>query len=435
MKKLVSILLVAILCCAFVLPAMAEEKIHLTYSGFGYDDESTNEQKALNWGLSNYVETHKETVEVEVTSMSHDDYQTKMLALAAADDLPDVMIVKGSWLEDFAENGLLADLTDYAQALPYYSDYNGGSFDWMTYKGRIYGAPRMHAGGSSMVFYNEEIWKEAGYETFPATFEELFAAAEKIAPTGLTPLVFANGGKWEFECCMFSLIANRYTGDEWFESIKMRDGKASFTDECFIKALEFAQKLGTSTLVNPDYNMLDYQGAIDVYCQGKAAALVSGSGNLYIETNGPEGLAEKTKMVTLPLNEDAAYNKPDAISNAAGWFVGVNAKLTGAELEAAMEMAFALNGKEVCEYAASTFGNPTWIAVDVELPEVSPLTTKMLDFYSTYPVGVPIYDCVLDGSIIDVLNTGLQEVLAGTMEPMTLAQQLQEVQLELAEGI
>jgi hypothetical protein len=42
--------------------------------------------------------------------------------------------------------------------------------------------------------------------------------------------------------------------------------------------------------------------------------------------------------------------------------------------------------------------------------------------------GVPVYDVELNGAIIDVMNKGLQEVLAGTMEPEALAGMIQAEQ-------
>jgi raffinose/stachyose/melibiose transport system substrate-binding protein len=40
----------------------------------------------------------------------------------------------------------------------------------------------------------------------------------------------------------------------------------------------------------------------------------------------------------------------------------------------------------------------------------------------------PIYDIQMDGTVIDVMNTGLQDLLNGTVQPADLAKQIQEAQ-------
>lgn len=432
MKKWLSLLLTAVLLVSVALPALAEEKIELTYGGF-LSSEATDGPGIARWyGYQNYLANHDE-INVTATLLSHDDYSVKAQALAAANDLPDVFEVKGSWIENFVENGLILDLSSYLETVEWKDDYMGGAFDLCTYKGGIYGVPEMHPGASSVVYYNEALWKAAGYEGFPATFEELLAAGENeyFKANGITPFVIANGGKWEYECTVFSAIANRFTGDEWFESIKLRDGKAKFTDPEFVAALEYSAKIGASSAVNRDINMLDYQASQDPFCQGKAAAIASGSKDYILQNALPEVLAN-ARITNLPNIPEATKGEPENITGAAGWFVCVNANLTGEKLQAALDFAFGFNGPDTCLYLAENFGEPTWIKVDAALPEIEPLQKELLGFYENYSdMTKTIYDVSLHGSIIDVLNTGLQEVLAGTMEPAVLAEQLQDVQEEL----
>lgn len=50
-------------------------------------------------------------VEIDIVEMNNNDYQTKLPAQAAADDLPDIFCTLGSWIPNFADSEMLADLS------------------------------------------------------------------------------------------------------------------------------------------------------------------------------------------------------------------------------------------------------------------------------------------------------------------------------------
>ena len=41
------------------------------------------------------------------------------------------------------------------------------------------------------------MWKEAGYDAFPSTWEDVEKASEYFNEQGITTVAFGNGGKWQ----------------------------------------------------------------------------------------------------------------------------------------------------------------------------------------------------------------------------------------------
>ena len=45
-----------------------------------------------------------------------------------------------------------------------------------------------------MVIYDKAMWKEAGYDTFPSTWEDVEKASEYFQEQGIDTVAFGNGG-------------------------------------------------------------------------------------------------------------------------------------------------------------------------------------------------------------------------------------------------
>ena len=90
--------------------------------------------------------------------------------LAAADDLPDVFLLQGMNTKAWAEQGLVMDLTDVVNNSPYAADYKQDYFTpFKDGDGKIYGLPVLTGGTCTVVVYDKQMWKDAGYDSFPAT--------------------------------------------------------------------------------------------------------------------------------------------------------------------------------------------------------------------------------------------------------------------------
>ncbi|WP_199714616.1 extracellular solute-binding protein [Roseburia sp. 1XD42-69] len=244
---------------------------------------STSEESEGNGGsdgfrtmLAEWKEANP-NVNLSENVLANDEYKTQIATLAAADDLPDVFLLQGMNTKAWAEQGLVMDLTDVVNNSPYAADYKQDYFTpFKDGDGKIYGLPVLTGGSCTVVVYDKQMWKDAGYDSFPATWDEVLAAKDKFSGDGVDTIAFGNSGKWQGNSCFMSTIGDMFTGKDWFQSI-IDKGGAKFTDQEFVDALKFTQDAFKSGVFNADFNAISNEDAREYYISGEAAAFIGGN--------------------------------------------------------------------------------------------------------------------------------------------------------------
>ena len=144
--------------------------------------------------LAEWNEAHPD-IELVENVLANAEYKTQIATLAAAGDLPDVFLLQGMNTIDWAKQGLILDLTETIKASPYYADYNTAYFTPFTADDKVYGYPCLTGGTCTVVIYDKQMWKDAGYDSFPSTWAEVEAAidlAEYITGPAFSSFVAQN---------------------------------------------------------------------------------------------------------------------------------------------------------------------------------------------------------------------------------------------------
>ncbi|MEG0691689.1 MAG: extracellular solute-binding protein [Oscillospiraceae bacterium] len=314
-------------------PNQSKEKVKISFSHYFTKEEeaASDESKVFRTMLKEYMDANP-NVEISTVEMNNNDYQTKLPAQAAGDDLPDVFCTLGSWIANFSDSEMLVDMTKALKDSGYMGDYRDTIFDPVTIDEKIYGTP-LQASASGYVYYNAKLWKEAGYDKFPETWDEVFEAQKKFDSKGIATIAHGNKEKWNYESCWISTIGDRFTGTEWTKSIIARDGKAKFTDKDFIAALELSQKIGTSGVLNADFNALSTAQGQQLFAEGKAASLIDGYWALpYLQENVPADKLGDIKVALIP-NTGTSKGPKNSLSGGGGWYLSVNNKLEGRSIK------------------------------------------------------------------------------------------------------
>ena len=234
-----------------------------------------------------------------------------------------------------------------------------------------------------------------------------------------------NKDKWVAGSCILSTLGDRYTGPEWTQSIIAKDGNAKFTDQEFVDALTLLKKMSDNRLFNADCNTITDTQAAEYYSQGLAAATISGHWEIAVlEASADEEILTNTKVALLP-NIDGS--EPTSFSGGCGWYFGINANLTGKKRDTAMEFLLATTGYEASVYTTETYGMPGPCSAEIDMTQFSQLTQDFAVLANTSTL-TPIYDLQMDEAVIEVMNTGLQDILNGTKRPEVLANEIQEEQ-------
>ena len=219
-----------------------------------------------------------------VITTNLEEYDTKLNALVAAGNTPDVFICNpGPNLTQYVEADVAADLTDILtnQESEWYGTFTEGIFERLTYDGKLMAIPTNFA--AACVYYNTEIFEEAGV-TVPTTFDELIAACEKIQGAGYTPISCSAGTAW----CL-SMIAgylcDREGGPDNLAGVT--DGTLDWTSETFIEAGKKLEEL--SKYFQPTAAGDSNDQATAAFYNGEAGMLVQGSWAVgQINGNNPE---------------------------------------------------------------------------------------------------------------------------------------------------
>lgn len=153
---------------------------------------------------------------------------------------PDVIHCSGgpAWLGVLATAGLVLDLTEEYQR----SDWEKELAPWgkfalgqLIYNGKYWGIP---CGPEYLLmFYNVRMFKEAGIDKKPKTYDELLTACSKLQAAGFQPLImgtldgWAGGQNLEWMWAMNDArgaIQNIFFGDGNWENDKLIDGARNF---------------------------------------------------------------------------------------------------------------------------------------------------------------------------------------------------------------
>ena len=169
-----------------------------------------------------------------------EEYYTKLNALVAAGETPDVFIASpGANLNDYALTGVAAKLDDYLADGWKDTFTSDAVFAGGTYSDGIYAIPLNIA--AACVFYNTEMFEKAGAEV-PKTFDELLTSCQKLQDAGYTPITISAGTAW----CL-SMVAGYLCDRNGLVLSDIADHKTDWKDEKVINAGKQIQELSSTS--------------------------------------------------------------------------------------------------------------------------------------------------------------------------------------------
>lgn len=251
--------------------------------------------------INRFNEQYKDKYHVTAITTNLEEYDTKLNALVAAKQTPDVFICNpGPNLTQYVDAGVAADLTDILnnKEKDWYSTFTTGIFERMTYDGKIYAVPTNFA--AALVFYNTEMFKDAGAE-IPTTYDQWIDVCKKLQDKGYTPISCSAGTAW----CL-SMIAgylcDREGGPDNLKAIN--DGTGHWTDQSFIDAgnkLAELSKYFQKTAAGDSNDQ-----ATAAFYNGEAAMLVQGSWAIAQINGGNPDFEDKCGVFNFPAIEGGA---------------------------------------------------------------------------------------------------------------------------------
>lgn len=420
-KFLTVVTLSLVLVMIFGIGVGAQAKVKLSIMHFHTEESKDTDAVTFHEMVKNFKTEHPE-IELELEILDLDSYYMKIKTLAAANELPDVFVIRSSMVNTFAQNGLIEPLNDELAQDDWKDGFVNGAFGDFLRGEEIYGIP-YSIGSTSLIYYNKEIFAEAGVKGFPETWEEFKVAIRKINNAGYIPIALGNKGKWVAGSCIISTLADRFTGTNWFYSVLNRDG-AKFTDPEFVNALAALQELAQIGAFNPDMNSIDANQQKTLYYNQKAAMFIEGHWAINsIMEQAPESVIKATEISIIPA-VPGGKGEQIAMSSGSGMGFQINPALKGEKKEAALNFIKAVTGEEYSSLLIENNGTPVFKTGDYNQSKISRLKNDYMKLAQKTKF-TPVYDLHLSPSIIEVMNSGMQELLLDIITPEELAERIQ----------
>jgi multiple sugar transport system substrate-binding protein len=251
MKKLKIVISLLILALLFIECGDTQKgikgKITLHFWQFWTDPEVKPQVESL----IKEFEKENPQIEVKLTDLTWSDGHEKIVVAFSSNTAPDVLELGSDWVPEFSSQGVLLNVTEYAEKI------KSAYMMWspVEYQGRIYGFPWIL--DTRIIFYNKDLMKKAGLDPQkpPETWDELLEYCQKI--NALKPEAYGFGAN-SFER---HRLYKKFLPFFWSNNAKILSDDQK---ECLInseqgkEALRFYKKLTEQGLIDTQ-RMLDEQ--------------------------------------------------------------------------------------------------------------------------------------------------------------------------------
>ena len=179
----------------------------------------------------------------------------------------DLSIIGTRWLLDFVQEGLAAPLDDYMD-----DAFKERFFDVFlspsVMDDQTYGLPV--AASARAMYYNKDLFEQAGIDTIPQTWQDLSAAAQKISALGDDIAGFGLQGK-EIETDVYFYYALWAYGGQLIDD----DGTSGLDSDAGYKAAELYKSLIDANATQPGVTSYSREDVQNLFKQGKIGMMIT----------------------------------------------------------------------------------------------------------------------------------------------------------------
>ncbi len=194
-----------------------------------------------------------------------DNAATVLKSRVVSGNPPAAAQIKGPAIQEWASEGVLANLDATAKAEKWDALLPKVVADVMKYKGNYVAAP-VNVHRVNWMWANPEVLKKAGVAGMPKNYDEFFAAAEKIKKAGLIPV--AHGGQNWQDFTTFESVVLGVGGAKFYQDSLIKLDQKALTSDTMKKSLETFRKIKSYT--DPAAPGRDWNLATAMVMQGKA---------------------------------------------------------------------------------------------------------------------------------------------------------------------
>ena len=200
-----------------------------------------------------------------------DAAMTVLRSRVLSGDAPSAVQLKGPAIQEWAEQGALANLNDVAKKEKWDEVIPKRIQDIMKYKGDYVAVP-VNIHRVNWVWSNPELLAKVGATEGPKTWAEFNTLADKLKAVGITPL--AHGGQPWQDATIFETVVLGMGGPEFYQKSLIDLDEDALKSDTMKNVFDEMRKI--RGYVDPDFSGRDWNLATAMVMNGKAAMQIMG---------------------------------------------------------------------------------------------------------------------------------------------------------------
>jgi raffinose/stachyose/melibiose transport system substrate-binding protein len=270
------------------------EKVTITFQNI-YPDPTDPKNQMMAKIVKQY-ETDHPNVKVELDSLNTDQQKQKLKTQAASKEVPDITVVNpAAQMQPYVDASLFAPLNDMVEQNGLKDTFQDGVLDFYTFDNNLYALP--DGNNIGVVYYNKELFEQAGITKTPETFEEMIEDVKTLKAKGIQPMAIGEKDTWTGSFLFMNILLRTNSGPGFLSDVVA--GKKTFEDPAFVEAVDAMQNLIQAGAFQEGVTSFDYNAGENIFKTGKAAMYYMGSwATGGIETS--EALKDKVGVFKFP---------------------------------------------------------------------------------------------------------------------------------------
>lgn len=391
---------------------------------FGIHVANPTEQEAVtNKIVEAFNEANAGKYKVEFVASDTESHSKNMKLAAQDGTLPEIFWIDASEAPEYAENGLLLDLSDYLSKSTAVDTALNGMEDAFNNGTIQYGIP--YQCNVQGIFYNKEIFDKAGvaYPTAATTYDEFIKMITDLKAAGVTPLSIGSKNS-SFAMWEFNEFLSRYGWEDSYEAIAA--GEGTYNNPEFLSCFEKIKGIADAGAFPENMTTLEYFDAKQLFDNGTAAMFGTGQWDC---TEFDENLGENVGFFWGPVFEDSKASQEIAMKVPSAPLVCSSAAVEdAAKLEALYAFIDFYYGEEAAgiAYAGSTFPATSYTNVAATDTQYA-MNAMIAELASGWQSPAAAPDQTLSAAVQEQLYDSIFGVIQGTYTPEQALTKMDEV--------
>ncbi|MER7281176.1 sugar ABC transporter substrate-binding protein [Dactylosporangium sp. NPDC000244] len=338
-------------------------------------------------------------IHIKLLSAPYASTKQQLITGAASKTLPDVVGLDGAWVNDFAKQGAIADMSKLMSD----SSYDASQLaSQVQVKGKTYMIPVVNF--VYPLFVNKDLLAKAGVATVPATRTEFLDAAKKISATGGD----VKGWALPLDTAVPNGIQNDVMSWLWASGGSMlKDGKPDLTSAQVKSTVNYVKSLNDAGVIAPGSLTMKEQDKVEKFTNGQVGMMIDSLAHInLIKKNKPD---LKFEVAALPAED--GYTGKRGIPYAS-WGIGIS-NSTKHKAEAFKFVSYLMSKETNAKLSTIANGFPGNKNATPDFSNSDPMFKTAFDIYQQgYPanefVGLPKSE-----DLMRTFDEQLQLVLTG----------------------